>query len=121
MVASCRGSHIVIPNTEACTAAGILSAGAICAETLTNKARDLTFDEYLDFLEPQVKRPDPAHPGEFLPARGGAICQSVDDWNAQKTALELACRVLGKNCTYQMHQILDSMEWIERQSHESIQ
>ncbi len=85
-------SCVTIPNTMVCTAAGRLSVGAICAETLTAKTSDMTFDQYIAFLEPQ-----PAISG--LPERSGALCQSSDDWNKMKTALEQACRELGAACS----------------------
>jgi hypothetical protein len=81
---------IKVPNTEVCTVAGILSEGAICAETQTHKTRDMTLDQFLDFLLP-------------TDAHGGAICQSADDWNKMKTALEQACRELGTQCSLEIH------------------
>lgn len=109
-LSGCVTGSIIIPNTTACTVAGVFSAGGFCAETLTNKVRDLSMNEYLDFLEAQSERPDPDHEGQILPARAGAICQSTDDWNAQKTALEMACRVLGKHCTYELRQTIQVMQ-----------
>ncbi len=106
----CRAGRVVVPNTEACTTAGTLAAGAFCAETLTGKTRDMTTDQFFDYLEPQAARPDPENPGHDLPARGGAVCQTVDDWNAQKTALEQACRILGKNCTYELRLVIKAMQ-----------
>ncbi len=99
---SCVGTKIVVPNTEACTVAGTVGAGAICAETLSDKTRDMTMDEFFDFLEPRLETPE-------LPARAGAICQSTDDWNSQKTALEQACRALKKNCSYELKQLIRRM------------
>jgi hypothetical protein len=49
----------------------------------------MTFDEFLVFLEAQ-DGPTP---------HGAAMCMSVVDWNAEKTALEEACRELGKRCS----------------------
>jgi hypothetical protein len=106
---SCATDGVVVPNTEACTVAGVIAAGAICAETITGKTRDMSMDEFFDFLEPREEQPDPTNPGHTLSSRGGAICQSVDDWNSQKTALEIACRILGKNCTYEIKQAIEGM------------
>ncbi len=106
----CIMGHIVVPNTEACSVAGVFSAGGFCAETISGKTRDLTMNEYLDFLEAQPERPDPFNEGKTLPARAGAICQSTSDWNEQKTALEVACRILGKNCTYELEQTIKNMQ-----------
>lgn len=45
---------------------------------------------------------DQAHgPMVKLVARAGAIMQSTDDYSKNKTALEEACRELGKACTYE--------------------
>lgn len=95
LLSSC--GHIQVPNTEFCTVAGTVSAGAICAETITHKTRDMTFDEFLIFLEPTDQR-------------GGALCQSADDYNELKTTLEQACRLLGTRCSYEMKRTIQGME-----------
>lgn len=87
-------SCATLPNVRACAVAGTLSSGMDCAYTLTDKTEELTFEQALDFLEAQPERPDPERPGEMLPARGGAICMSADDWNRMKTELEKACKKL---------------------------
>lgn len=102
-LSGCRAGHVTVPNTEACTVAGVLAAGAFCAETITGQTRDMTLDEYFDFLEPKEAHDD-------VPARAGAVCQSADDWGAQKTALEQACRVLGKRCTYELREVIKNMD-----------
>lgn len=106
---ACKTGQIVVPNTEACTVAGVLVAGAICAETITGKTRDMTTDEFFDFLEPKEAHDD-------VPGRAGAVCQSTDDWNNQKTALEISCRLLGKNCTYEMQQVILNMELLNQRA-----
>lgn len=117
-------SCMTVPNTTTCTAAGTMSAGLICAETLTDKTRELTFEEMIDMLEPQDARecvpleglsvcassPDPASASVKLPARGGAIVQSAEDWNKNKTALEEACRLLGGQCSYEVQKAIGRME-----------
>lgn len=92
--------HVQVPNTEFCTVAGTISAGAICAESITHKTRDMTFDEFLEFIEPG-------------PARGGAICQSADDYNKLKTTLEQACRLLGNRCSFEIKRTIKAMEMIQ--------
>lgn len=85
-----------------------MSRGASCAETLSPNTRDMSLDEFLDFLEPQEEKIDDK--GNVLaPARGGAICQSASDWNRQKTALEQACNLLGKSCSYEMREVLQKV------------
>lgn len=101
---------MTIPNTKLCSAAGIMSAGGICSETQTEKTYDLTLEQWIDFLEDQPERPDPAHPGETLPAHAAAICQSAQDWDANMTALEVACRRLGKYCGYELRVAIKRMK-----------
>jgi len=91
---------ITIPSTRACAAAGTLSAGAICADTIGGGTSELDLYQFIDFLEAQPERPDPANPGKTLPARGSAICQSADDYNTNKTIMEQMCRMLGKRCKF---------------------
>lgn len=106
---------MTIPNSRVYQSAGIVSAGAIGSETGSTWTGELTFYEFLDFLEGQEDRecvpvfgtticseqaPTEANPAVKLSARAGAICQSADDWNKIKTKLEEACRMLGKRCSY---------------------
>lgn len=122
-VLGCAFNEIVIPNTNPCAVAGVMSAGGICAETLTDIKRDLTLDEWLDFLEPQEARTcvpvpgmpvcsNPPLPGTpvLLPERGPGIVLSSIDYEKQKTALDQACRALGRNCSYALKQQIRSME-----------
>lgn len=90
-----------------------MASGAICAETLTGTTSDLTLDEYLDFLQPQPERPDPDHPGQNLPARSGALCQSSADWSLTKSDLEQACRALGPRCSYAVKAALARMQGVD--------
>jgi hypothetical protein len=91
-----------------------MSAGANCAETETGKTRELTLDELIDFLEPQIERecvpvqgmpicssqkPDKDHPLVKLPARAGAMIISSDDYELTQNELEEACRELGMRCS----------------------
>lgn len=87
-----------------------MAAGADCTHTLTPQTREMNLDQFIQFLEPQPERPDPDHPGQTLPARGGAMCQSSSDWGAQKTALEKACKELGSRCTYEIKKMIADIE-----------
>jgi hypothetical protein len=100
------GCATTVPNTRVCAVAGVLTAGADCAHTLSDETESLTLEQFIDFLEPAPERPDPAHPGQVLPARGPAMCQSADDWGKAKTALEQLCEKAGSRCTYEMKQKL---------------
>lgn len=104
-------AHIKVPNTEVCAVAGVVAAGADCAETQTKKTRSMNMDMFIEWLEPDEKT-----------QRGAALCQSSDDWNKQKTALETACRKLGVGCTYEMKKVIASVtgniENLQRSSNE---
>lgn len=104
---------VTIPNSRVATVAGQLSAGAIWAETLTAATGDLSLNELLDMLQPQPERTCVPVPGfnicaddqshgvpAKLAARSGAILMEARAWNEIKTALEQACRELGKRCSY---------------------
>lgn len=84
-------SCVTVPNTRIYSVAGQLDAGMIGAETNTDWTGDLTLDETITFLEPAEDR-------------AGAICMSAYDWNRMKTALEAACRSMGKKCKYETGQ-----------------
>lgn len=97
-----------VPNTKACTVAGRLAAGAICDWTISGEQSDLTLDQFIEFLEPEPTRPDPDHPGQALPARAGAVCQSAEDFEKQKVALEQACKKLAGGCSYELKQMFQT-------------
>ena len=86
-ISSCAA--LTIPNTKVCVVAGIMAAGADCAYTLSEKTETMTLDQFLDFLEPSE-------------GKAAALCQSADDWNKNKTALEQACHSLGAKCSYEV-------------------
>lgn len=98
-------ANVQVANTEVCAVAGVMAAGMDCAETLSQKTRSMDLTETIKFLEPQL-----ADPVKKTPARGAAMCQSADDWNKQKTALESACKILGKSCTYEIKMALATAE-----------
>lgn len=72
-------------NTRVCTVAGDLRTGANCAWTLSDATVEMTEEEFLAFISPSQERP-------------GAVCQSMSDYNKNKTALEQACTLLGPAC-----------------------
>lgn len=88
---------VTIPNSRRCAIAGVITAGAICAETQTNKTYDLDFAQTLDLLEPHDGKP-------------GAIIIPFDDYMAEKQAYEKACRLLGNRCQREFKQVIDGMD-----------
>lgn len=114
-LASCAGPTIKAPNATPCTAAGRLYLGLDCSEINTGKISSLSYQEGIDFLEPQGVREcvpvpgfsvcaDDQSVGEAvkLEARAGAIIESDDDFTAQKSAFEQACEELHDRCTPEM-------------------
>lgn len=97
------GCGITIPNTRVCAVSGLMTAGADCAWTLSDETEEMNLDQLIEFLEPRVAT-------ETLPARGAAICQSAEDWNKQKTALEQACKKMGRWCTFEVKAMAESMQ-----------
>lgn len=104
LLASC--AEVKIRETRFCSVAGVLIAGMDCGYDLSDKTDSMTFDEMVEFLEPQPERPDPKDPNKMLPARAGAMCQPADDWNHKKTVLEQACKMLGKRCSWQLKEMI---------------
>lgn len=87
------GPKVEIPNIEICAIAGLISAGADCAKTLTDDTRSMTLTETLDFLEPRE-------------GKAAALCMTAIDFNKLKNALEKACEILGSDCTREMKSAL---------------
>lgn len=113
LVALLLSGCVTVPNTSACSVAGLLKAGSVCGETLTDKTYDLDFAQTIDMLEPKPERPDPDHAGQTLPARAGAIFESAEDYGKNHTALEQACRALGKRCSYEIKQAIQRFHDVE--------
>ncbi len=78
-----------------------------CAETQTDKTKMLNFSETLDFLEPKPERPNPKNPKEIMPAKGPAVCQSLDDETREMIAVEQLCRKLKDQCTTEIKMIIE--------------
>lgn len=97
-------TSVVVPDTEVCAVSGLMSAGADCSHTLAKppQTRSMDLDEWINFLEPQKEVRDPVHGSLIRAQHGAALCQSSEDWNKQKTALEQACKLLGSKCTYEI-------------------
>ena len=93
LLASC--ARVPVPNARECVAAGLVTLGADCAETNTGKTSEMSFEEFMEWLEPQ-----PAT--DKKPARAGAVCRSDEDFTKMKTALEQACALLKNRCTPEM-------------------
>lgn len=73
---------------------GLISRGATCAETITGVTSQLTMGQTLDALEAQPGKPP-------------AIWQSADDYGEETTELQVACRILGDSCSYELKQMIE--------------
>lgn len=99
----------MIPNIEAVSPIqGTDGVAAFGQYTNTDVHRNLTVDEFFDFLYAQPERPDPFHPGQVLPAKGPAVCMSSVDWASNETALAQLC-IQGK-CSYEQKKALERMQ-----------
>lgn len=76
-----------------------MSEGANCANTTTGEMKQIGLDEYIDFLKIQTE-----------PSRPGAVCMSFQDFDHLKTSIEVACRMLGKRCTYEQKKVIENIE-----------
>lgn len=82
-----------------CTVAGILAAGMDCGNTRSDATSSMNLEETIQFLEPQVATKN-------SPARAGAMCISAQDYVNNKNSLEILCRMLGPQCTYEAIQAI---------------
>lgn len=92
---SASSCSVTVPNVTVCGVAGSLNDGAMCAETLTSKTTDMTFVQFLEFLEPTDKR-------------GGALCLSTADYAKIKTTIEQACKK-GKFCSEEIEKTISDV------------
>lgn len=79
------------PNLKGCQVAGILAGGAYCAYTQTEETQNLTAQEFIKFLEPDLVTEEP-----------GAVCIPFSDVMKMKIFIAQACRKLGNSCTKEM-------------------
>jgi hypothetical protein len=97
---SCQ--HVTIKNRQPCFVNGIISQGATCANTVTDHTTwQISTQQVLDILEARpVNGNIPAHPP--------GVFQSADDYGGETTELDIACRLLGDDCSYELQQMIES-------------
>lgn len=113
---------VTIQEGTTCAAQGHLSLGGICSHLISSDTFTLSFAEMVDFIDAQPDRTCVPVPGMKvcaddqttgtavdLPARGGAIITSAEDWGTLKTELETACREMGKGCSYAVKQSISAL------------
>lgn len=79
-----------------------------CFHTLSDEEEAIPAVKIRDFLEAQVEIKD-AKGKVVQEAHGAAICQPMEDWGKEHTALELACQKLGASCTYEIRKIIEDV------------
>lgn len=94
---------MTIQDKIACSPAGAVFAGGICAHTNFDETFNLDFNQFIDFLEPQE-----AHDG--LAEKGAAVCFSSLDTQKIVTELKVACRLLKSKCSYETKKLIASMQ-----------
>ena len=100
---SCK--ELKIENTELCSVAGVLSAGMDCANTHNKQTREMNLSETIDWLQASDEVKDKN--GKVIqPKKGAAVCQSAEHFNSFKTSLEVACKMLGSNCSYEIKEAI---------------
>jgi hypothetical protein len=136
LITALSASCVTIPDTVHFTVAGKMAKGMLGSHTIHDIDIDLNYCEMIDFLEPQQEReivpvtagmnvqdylggpgscesrlvaPTPERPLVKFDPRAGAIAMSAEDMTKEKTALEQACRDLGKSCSYEKKQAIASM------------
>lgn len=108
MVLTSFGCAVQIPNTRFCAVAGVEEAGMDCFHTLSDEEETIPPGKIKDFLEARPEIKDSK--GKVIQeAHGAAICQPMEDWGAEHTALEQACQKLGAACTYEIKQLIDNV------------
>lgn len=88
-----NSSCVTIKDKKVCAVAGVLSAGANCSNFISNDTEEMSFDQFLDFLEPRIETPTST-------GKGAALCMSSEDFGEMKTEIETMCRMLGDRCAY---------------------
>lgn len=75
-----------------------MSAGANCANMLSENTREMTLEELIEFLTPNEKE-----------GRAGAVIMSTKDFEKQKTTIELLCIKLGNQCSPQVKEQIQKL------------
>jgi len=94
---------MTIADKIGCSPAGAVFAGGICSHTNHDETFDLSFDEFINFLEPQEAKAG-------RPAKGAAVCFSSIDTQKIVTELKTACRLLKKSCSFETKKLIASMQ-----------
>lgn len=130
-------SCVTVQDGNACSVAGKLTAGGVCAKFISDQTHLLSFSEMIDLLEAQGERtcvpvghmsqPDKDGSTQWvmdlpvcdddqthgtamkLPARGASVIMPTDDFGNLKTEAEEMCRELGKRCSKAAQKVLERL------------
>lgn len=100
---------ITIKNRTPCAVNGVLSRGMTCANTVgAPNPSQHTMDEAIQMIE-EI----PASDG--VAYRAPAVIESAKDYGEETDELNVACRLLGKSCTYELQSsVKNRQEFLRR-------
>lgn len=92
----------------------MISNGATCANTVgPSQNWQIGMSEAIDMLEArQATSTTPAHPP--------AVFQSAEDYGEETTELEIACRLLGDSCTYELKTTINNRKQMLQKMQDAI-
>lgn len=86
--------------------------GAICQNSISEKNRNMTNGEWIEFLE--AKADDPKTP-DVNEGKGPALCASSKDFARVKTAIEQLCEAKKSQCKLeQVQQVFRRMDKLQK-------
>lgn len=85
--------------------------GAICQNSISEKNREMTNKEWIDFLEARLDDPKT----EIDEGKGPALCASSKDFARVKTAIEQLCEAKKSQCRMeQVQQVFRRMDKLQK-------
>lgn len=101
--------HLTIHNRFPCAVNGKISRGMTCSNTVGDPSpTQHTMDEAIQMIE-EI----PASDG--VAYRAPAVIESAKDYGEETDELNVACRLLGKSCTYELQSsVKNRQEFLRR-------
>jgi hypothetical protein len=85
--------------------------GAICQNSISEKNREMTNKEWIDFLEARLDDPKT----EINEGKGPALCASSQDFAKVKTVIEQLCEAKKSQCKMEeVKQVFRRMDKLQR-------
>lgn len=86
--------------------------GALCQNSVSDKNRQLSNKQWIEFLEPM--QDDPKTP-EVDEGKGPALCVSSKDFARVKTAIEQLCEAKKSQCRFEeVQRVFNRIEKIQK-------